>query len=91
MLGYYSVHGTNHDFKRNNILAPVEQIMTSRGTKNLASMEQIRLQGEQIISACGTNATTRETKHLVSMEQITISRGTISACGINATTRGTNN
>jgi hypothetical protein len=27
-----SLHGTNHDFKRNNILAAVEQIMTSRGT-----------------------------------------------------------
>jgi hypothetical protein len=55
----------------------VKQIMTSRGTQNLASMEQIRLQGEQIISACGTNASTRETKKLVSMEQITILRETI--------------
>jgi hypothetical protein len=54
----------------------VEQITTSRGTKILASVEQIRLKGEQIISVCGTNLDFIRNNILAPVEQIMTSRGT---------------
>jgi hypothetical protein len=63
------------------------------GTKKLASLEQIRLQGEQIISVLGTNHDFKRNNILALMEQIMTSREQkkLESMDTNTTTRGPNN
>jgi hypothetical protein len=67
------------DYKGNNF----------KGTKNLEYVEQIRQQGEQIISVLEQNQDFKRNNILAPVEQITTSREQkIRICGTNTTTRG---